>query len=68
MGSDLPKIYIPAIEKGFLAACEKGPLSGHKLAGVRFVIQEGKHHAVDSSDWSFQQAAVGAVKQGVHIM
>jgi elongation factor G len=44
-------------------ACEKGILSGHKISGVRFVLQDGAHHAVDSCEFSFQLAAEGAIKQ-----
>lgn len=62
-GTNVPKQFVPAVEKGFRIACEKGSLIGHKVTGVRFVLQDGAHHAVDSSDYSFQLAAEGAVKQ-----
>jgi len=42
-------------------ACEKGPMSGHKVTGVRFRLIDGQNHAVDSSDLAFQQAAEGAM-------
>ncbi|KAK2151059.1 hypothetical protein LSH36_377g02041 [Paralvinella palmiformis] len=62
-GTNIPKQFVPAIEKGFRIACEKGSLIGHKVTGVRFILEDGAHHAVDSSDYSFQLAAEGAVKQ-----
>ncbi|XP_077275366.1 mitochondrial translation elongation factor G 1 isoform X2 [Temnothorax americanus] len=62
VGTNVPKQYIPGVEKGFRAMCNKGLLSGHKIAGVKFRILDGMHHCVDSSEFSFFQAAQGAVR------
>ena len=43
--------------------CDKGLLSGQKIAGVRFIVKDGGHHIVDSNEISFILAAQGAVKQ-----
>jgi hypothetical protein len=41
-----------------------GLLSGHKLSGIRFRLQDGAHHIVDSSELAFMLASQGAVKEG----
>uniref|UniRef100_A0A6V7M9H5 Elongation factor G, mitochondrial n=1 Tax=Bracon brevicornis TaxID=1563983 RepID=A0A6V7M9H5_9HYME len=63
VGTDVPKSMVPGVEKGFQAMCEKGLLTGHKVTGVKFRLQDGAHHIVDSSEYAFQLAAQGAVRQ-----
>lgn len=63
VGTNVPKPFIPGVERGFRKMTEKGLLSGHKLAGVKFRLQDGAHHIVDSSELSFFLAAQGAVKE-----
>lgn len=66
-GPNIPKQFVPHIEKGFRMMCEKGALSGHKISGVKFRLIDGAHHMVDSNEISFILATVGAVKQGLFI-
>lgn len=42
--------------------CEKGFLTGHKVAGVKFRLIDGMHHCVDSSELAFFLAGQGAMK------
>lgn len=67
IGMNIPKNYIPSIEKGFYEACDRGFLTGHKMCGIRFVLEDGAHHAVDSSELAFRLATIGAVRQAFEI-
>ncbi|CAH0404626.1 unnamed protein product [Chilo suppressalis] len=62
IGTNVPKQFIPGVERGFLDSCQKGFLSGHKVSGIKFRLHDGAHHIVDSSELAFFLAAKGAVK------
>ncbi|VDP36896.1 unnamed protein product [Soboliphyme baturini] len=64
VGTNVPKPFMPAIERGFREACERGPLIGAKVVGVRFRLQDGAHHIVDSSDFAFCIASKFAMQDG----
>ncbi|XP_076751243.1 mitochondrial translation elongation factor G 1 [Xylocopa sonorina] len=63
IGTNVPKQFIPGVEKGFKAVCEKGYLSGHKVAGVKLRLLDGMNHCVDSSELAFYLAIQGAMRQ-----
>lgn len=62
-GTNVPKHFVPFIERAFRKMCEKGPMTGHKISGVCFRLQDGANHAVDSNEIAFTEAAYGAMKQ-----
>jgi elongation factor G len=64
IGGAIPREFIASCNKGFQACMKKGTLAGSPINGVRVVINDGGAHAVDSSDVAFQQAAIGAFKEG----
>ena len=63
-GASIPTEYISAVEKGFRSCLEKGRLIGFPVLGIRVVVNDGKAHAVDSSEMAFQAAARGAFRDG----
>ena len=62
-GGSIPTEYIPAVEKGFAQALEKGRLIGFPVTGVRVVLSDGQSHSVDSSDMAFQTAGRKAFRE-----
>jgi elongation factor G len=62
VGGVIPKEYVPSCEKGFRSQMGKGRLIGFPVVNVKFVINDGKQHPVDSSDMAFQAAASGAFR------
>ena len=63
VGGNVPKEFFPAIEKGFSAMMEEGPLAGFPVLDVEIDVFDGAYHAVDSSAVAFEIAAKGAFRQ-----
>ncbi len=57
VGGVIPKEFIPAIQKGFTAAMENGPLANYPVESMRVKIFHGSYHDVDSDSLSFELAA-----------
>ena len=62
-GGNVPKEYIPSVEKGFRSCLEAGTLIGAPVDGMTVVLQDGAAHAVDSSDMAFQTTARGCFRE-----
>jgi elongation factor G len=56
-GGNVPREFVPAIEKGFKAAMKNGPLAGFEVEGIKVTLKDGSFHAVDSDALSFELAA-----------
>ena len=56
-GGNVPKEYIPSVEKGFKEAMRNGPLAGFEVEGIKVTLKDGSFHPVDSDALSFELAA-----------
>lgn len=56
-GGNVPREYIPSIEKGFKAAMKNGPLAGYEMDSMKVTLTDGSFHPVDSDQLSFELAA-----------
>ncbi len=62
-GGNIPKEYIPAIQKGFASAMKNGVLAGFPLDKLKVTVIDGSYHAVDSDQLSFEICAQMAYKE-----
>jgi elongation factor G len=62
-GGNIPREYIPAIEKGFKEALDKGIVAGYPMVDVKAAVFEGSYHEVDSSEAAFKMAGILAFKE-----
>jgi elongation factor G len=62
-GGNIPKEFIPAVEKGFREAMSNGPLAGFPLESLKVVLKDGSYHPVDSDALSFEIAAKQAFRK-----
>ncbi len=65
VGMNVPRNFVPAVEKGILEAMQKGPLAGYPVVDVKVRFYDGKSHEVDSSEMAFKIAAIQCFKKGV---
>ena len=65
VGGNVPKEFIPAVQKGFKKSLEKGVLAGFPCLDFKVTLVDGGHHSVDSSAVAFELAARAAYRQSV---
>ena len=56
-GGNIPREFVPAVEKGFKDAMNNGPLAGYAIDTMKVTLTDGSFHPVDSDSLSFELAA-----------
>ena len=62
-GGNIPKEFIPSIQKGFQSAMRNGVLAGFPVEQLKVVVEDGSYHPVDSDQLSFEICANLAFKE-----
>lgn len=65
-GGNIPREFIPAVEKGFRETVERGLLAGYPMVDVKFVLVDGSYHPVDSSEMAFRMCTILGMKEIIH--
>lgn len=65
VGGNVPKEYIPAVEKGLRTAAETGVMAGFPCTDFKATLYDGAYHDVDSSTMAFEIAAKAAFREGI---
>jgi elongation factor G len=64
VGGNVPKEYIPAVDKGIQEALTSGVLAGYPVVDVRVTLYDGSYHDVDSNEMAFKIAGSMGFKEG----
>ena len=62
-GGNIPKEFIPSIQKGFTTAMKNGVLAGYPVEQLKVTVLDGSFHPVDSDQLSFELCAISAFKK-----
>ena len=65
VGGNIPKEYIPGVEKGILSVMDSGPLAGFPVIDFKVELIDGSYHDVDSSVMAFEIAARMGMRDGM---
>ncbi len=60
---NIPREFIPAIEKSIKEAIQTGPIAGNPMIGIQVKLLDGSHHEVDSTDLAYRVAASRAFRK-----
>jgi elongation factor G len=64
-GGNIPREYIPSVEKGFKSAMVNGVLAGYPMDSLKVTLKDGSYHAVDSDSLSFEICARSAFREAL---
>jgi elongation factor G len=65
VGGNVPREYIPSVEKGFKTAMQNGVLAGYTMDSLKVELSDGSYHAVDSDSLSFEICARSAFREAL---
>ena len=65
VGGNVPKEYVPGVEKGLRTAMDAGVIAGYPVTGVKCNLYDGAYHEVDSNVMCFEIAARAAFREGM---
>ncbi|MDQ3481779.1 MAG: elongation factor G, partial [Actinomycetota bacterium] len=66
-GGRIPREYIPSVDQGGQGAMEFGVLAGYPMVDVKFTLEDGAYHDVDSSELAFKLAGGQAFKEAARM-
>ncbi len=65
VGMNVPRNFVPGVEKGINEAMQSGPVAGYPVVDVKVRFYDGKSHEVDSSEIAFKIASMHCFRKGV---
>jgi elongation factor G len=66
-GGRVPREYIPSVDQGAQEAMEFGVLAGYPMVDVKYTLEDGGYHEVDSSELAFKLASIQAFKEAARM-
>jgi elongation factor G len=66
-GGRVPREYIPSVDQGAQEAMEFGVLAGYPMVDVKYTLEDGGYHDVDSSELAFKLASIQAFKEAARM-
>lgn len=66
-GGRVPREYIPSVDQGGQEAMEFGVLAGYPMVDVKYTLEDGGYHEVDSSELAFKLASIQAFKEAARM-